>query len=85
MASSPACTCTVCPVHAHQPRSAVDTGLDAWPQWTNPTLDHLASVVAWLGGPEAMAAGHGVLEAHLHAGVLGDADAVLDPGAASVA
>ena len=65
MASSPACACTVCPVHAHQPRSAVDTGLDAWPQWTNPTLDHLASVVAWLDGPEAMAAGHGVLEAHL--------------------
>ena len=65
MTSSPVCTCAVCPVHAHQPRSAVDAGLDAWPQWTNPTLDHLASVVAWLDGAEAMAAGHGVLEAHL--------------------
>ena len=65
MTSSPVCTCAVCPVHAHQPRFAVDRGLDAWPQWTNPTLDHLASVVAWLDGAEAMAAGHGVLEAHL--------------------
>jgi len=65
MTSSPVCTCTVCPVHAHQPRFAVDAGLDAWPRWTNPTLDHLASVVTWLDGAEAMAAGHGVLEAHL--------------------
>ena len=65
MTSSPVCTCTVCPVHARQPRSGVGAGLDAWPQWTDPALDHLTAVVAWLDGPEAMRCRHGDLEAHL--------------------
>jgi len=65
LASSPACTCAVRPVHARQPRSGVGAGLDAWPQWTDPALDHLTAVVAWLDGPEAMRCRHGDLEAHL--------------------
>ena len=52
------CRCTVCPVHAHQPRFAVDAGPRTWPRWTSPTLQPLTSVVTWLDGREAMAAGH---------------------------
>ena len=65
MTSSPVCTCTACPVHARVPRLPAGSGLDAWPQWTGPALDHLSGVVAWLDGTAAMAADHGALEARL--------------------
>ena len=65
MTSSPVCTCTACQIHPRLPRVTAGAGLDAWPQWTKPIFDHLAPVVAWLDGPEAMATGHGGLEARL--------------------
>src|SRR5436305_12224061 len=58
MSSSPICGCSVCPTHAGQ-SSGGDAG------WAGPAREHLESVVAWLDGPEAMAAGHGELEARL--------------------
>src|SRR5664279_2909773 len=67
MASSPACTCCVCPVHVS---ARPDTGPGAGPaetlaRWGGPAWEHLNSMVAWLDGPEAMGTQHGDLEERL--------------------
>ena len=60
MASSPACACCDCPVHAPaRPDAHARAG------WARPVREYLESVVDWLDGPEAMGAGHGELEARL--------------------
>jgi hypothetical protein len=58
MSSSRICACCVCPTHAAQ-LSGGDAG------WAGLAREHLESVVAWLDGPEAMAAGHEELEDRL--------------------
>jgi hypothetical protein len=67
MASSPACTCCVCPVHVS---ARPDTGpgaelAEARARWAGPAREHLDSMVAWLDGPEAMGTHHGDLEERL--------------------
>ena len=67
MASSPACTCCVCPVHAPaRPGADPRAGSpDARAGWAGPAREHLDWLVAWLDGPEAMATEHGELEDRL--------------------
>jgi hypothetical protein len=63
MSSSPVCTCCVCPAHGPAGHGADHPGGGAG--WAGPVRRYLESVVEWLDGPEAMGAGHGVLEARL--------------------
>ena len=63
MASSPACTYCVCPMHTSAGPD-VDHA-DARAGWADPAREHLNSVVGWLDGPEAMGAEHGELEDRL--------------------
>jgi hypothetical protein len=70
MSSSPVCTCCVCPTHGPAGHSADLSGHGAkqsggGAKWAGPARRYLESVVAWLDGPEASAAGHGELEARL--------------------
>ena len=70
MAFSPACTGCVCPTHGPAGHSADRSGHGAEQSgggtgWDGPARRYLESVVAWLDGPEASAAGHGELEARL--------------------
>jgi hypothetical protein len=70
MSSSPVCTCCVCPTHGPAGHSADQSGHGAeqsggGAEWAGPARRYLESVVAWLDGPEASAAGHGELEARL--------------------
>ena len=70
MSSSPVCTCCVCPTHGPAGHSADQSGHGAEQSgggagWAGPARRYLESVVAWLDGPEASAAGHGELEARL--------------------
>ena len=70
MSSSPACACCVCPTHGPAGHSADQSGHGAdqsgsEAEWAGPARRYLESVVAWLDGPEASAAGHGELEARL--------------------
>ena len=70
MSSSPVCTCCVCPTHGPAGHGADQSGHGAeqsggGAEWAGPARRYLESVVAWLDGPEASAAGHGELEARL--------------------
>jgi len=67
MASSPACTCCVCPVHvpARPGTDPVAGPADARAGWAGPAREHLDSMVAWLDGLEAMGTEHGELEDRL--------------------
>jgi hypothetical protein len=67
MASSPACTCCVCPVHVPARRGAdlMAGSADARAGWAGPARQHLDLMVAWLDGPEAMGIEHGELEDRL--------------------
>ena len=70
MSSSAACACGVCPAHGPAGHSADQSGhgvdqSGSGAEWAGPALRYLESVVAWLDGPEASAAGHGELEARL--------------------
>jgi hypothetical protein len=70
MSSSPVCTCCVCPTHAPAGHSTEQSGHGAeqsggGAEWAGPARRYLESVVGWLDGPEASAAGHGELEARL--------------------
>jgi len=70
MSSSPACACCVCPTHGPAGHSADQSGYGAdqsggGAEWAGPARRYLESVVAWLDGPEASAAGHGELEARM--------------------
>jgi hypothetical protein len=64
MPSSPECCC-VCPVHGRPVCSPAAGAADPGPGWAEPARECLDSVVGWLDGSQAMAAGHGELEARL--------------------
>ena len=70
MSSSPVCTCCVCPTHGPAGHVREQSGHGAEQSgggagWAGPARRYLESVVAWLDGAEASAAGHGELEARL--------------------
>ena len=67
MASSPVCTCCVCPVRVPA-RANIGPGDgpdDARARWAGPAREHLDSIVGWLDGTEAMGTGHGDLQERL--------------------
>ena len=63
MSSSLTCGCSVCPTHAAQAQGSAAPGGPAG--WAAPAREFFESVVAWLDGPEAMAADHAQLEQRL--------------------
>ena len=67
MASFPACTCCVCPVHvpARAGTGPVPGPAGAPAGWAGPAREYLDSMEAWLDGTEAMGTGHGDLEERL--------------------